>query len=76
MNVKRKRGKGRSKKRWLDTIESLQRVAGICKGNAEDRDKWKSRTSLHNGGRPKLLERRQGRRRRRRNSNKIFYSKA
>jgi hypothetical protein len=36
MNIGGKRGKGRSKKRWLDTIENNMMAVGVCVGNVEN----------------------------------------
>jgi hypothetical protein len=37
MNVKRKRGRWRQKKRWLDTIQNDLRVIGVCIRDVETR---------------------------------------
>jgi len=40
-NVDGKRGRGRPKKRWLDTIENDMRAVGVCVGDVENQDKWR-----------------------------------
>jgi len=39
MNVEAKRGRGKLKKRLLDTIENDMRTVGLCVGDVENRDK-------------------------------------
>jgi len=38
MNVERKRGRGKPKRRWLDTIENDMRAVSGCVGYVENRD--------------------------------------
>jgi len=51
MNVEGKRGRGRPNKRWLDIIENDMRAVGVCKGDLENRNKWKFRTKVANPNR-------------------------
>jgi hypothetical protein len=44
MNVEGKTGRGRPKKRWLDTIENDMRAVGVCLGDVKNRDEWRSLT--------------------------------
>jgi hypothetical protein len=46
MNVEGIRGRGRLKMRWLDTIEYVIRVFGVCIENVENRYEWRFRTSV------------------------------
>jgi hypothetical protein len=47
INVKGKRGRERSQKRWLDTIENDMRAAvGVCVGVVENRDEWRFKTRV------------------------------
>jgi len=43
MNVEGKIRRGKSKKRWLETIENDMRAVGVCKGDVENREKWRYR---------------------------------
>jgi hypothetical protein len=46
MNVKGKIGRGRPKKKWLDTIENMR---AVCVGvNVENRDEWRFRKKIVN----------------------------
>jgi len=47
MNVERKRGRGRPKERWLDTIENMRAVS-VCVGDLKNRDKWRFKTKVAN----------------------------
>jgi len=70
INVKGKRGRGRPKKRWLDTIENNMRAVGVCVRDVENRNKRRFRTKMADP--KKLGERRRRRRRRRRVQIKKF----
>jgi len=43
------RGKGRLKKRWIDGIESVMRIVGVCEREVEDRDLYRRRTKDKSG---------------------------
>jgi hypothetical protein len=43
---KRGRGRERSKKRCLDTIENNMRAIGVSLGDMENRDEWRFKTSV------------------------------
>lgn len=45
MNVEGKKGKGRSKNKWLDTIENGIRAVGVCLGEEEIETKVKTKSS-------------------------------
>jgi hypothetical protein len=62
MIVEGKRGKGISKRRWLDTIKNNMRAIGIYEGDVENRGERRFRTRMAN---PKWFgEKRRGKRRR------------
>jgi hypothetical protein len=44
--IKKKRGKERPKKRWLDRIENDMRAVGVCVVDVEKRNKWRFRTRM------------------------------
>lgn len=46
IKIKEKRGRGRLKQRWLNTIENNMRVNGVCAGDFENWDKWGFRTRM------------------------------
>jgi hypothetical protein len=61
MNVERKLRQGRSKIRWLDTIENYMRAVVVCVGDVEDRHEWRFGTR---GADPKYLKLRRRKKRR------------
>jgi len=70
MNVEGRKGRGRPKTRWLNTVENdMRTVADVCVGNVEDRDKWRSTTRVANP--PQIVERKAKENLKRRNQ---FYS--
>jgi len=46
MDVEGKRGRGRPKKRWLETLENDMRAVGVCRGDVIDQIKWRCRTRV------------------------------
>jgi hypothetical protein len=46
MNAKEKNRKGRTKMRWLDTIENDLRTIGVCVEYVKNRDEWRIRTMV------------------------------
>jgi hypothetical protein len=46
MNVEGKRGRGRTKKRWLDMIENDMNVISVYVGDVENQDEWSFRTRV------------------------------
>jgi hypothetical protein len=46
MKIEEKSGRGRPKKRWLDTIEYDIRAIGVCVGDVENRDEWRFKTGM------------------------------
>jgi len=69
VNVEGKKGRGKPKKKWLDTVENDMRAVGVCVEDVENRKKWRFKTKVAD---PKLFGERR-RRRRRRYDCKILY---
>jgi hypothetical protein len=46
IKINEKSGKGKPKKRWLDTIENDMRAVDVCVGDVENLDKWRIRTRM------------------------------
>jgi len=48
MSVEGKRGRGRLKKRWLESIKKDMRAVGVCIRGVKDLDRWRFRTRVVN----------------------------
>lgn len=45
-NVEGRKRRGRSKKRWLNTVENDMKAFGVCLEDIENRDEWRFRTRV------------------------------